>query len=228
MGPHALTSANPERSRFRFGDCELDVAAGELRRGGRAVPLRPKCFDLLLLFVSRSGELLSKELLAEEVWPDVVATDATLTRTVTELREALGDDAQNPVYIETVPRRGYRFIATVESEASQRPAFPGTPFVLISGTRHYPLAVGEHLMGRGREVTVPVLTLRASRHHARLRVTADSIEVEDLGSRNGTSVNGERIAGVVVVGPGDSIEIAGEAFVVWSESRQDAPTAGET
>ena len=85
-----------------------------LRRGDAApVALTPKQFDALALFVDRAGELLEKEALISALWPDLVVEENNLSQLVSGLRRALGDDAQGSRYIQTVPRRGFRFVAAV-------------------------------------------------------------------------------------------------------------------
>jgi DNA-binding winged helix-turn-helix (wHTH) protein len=113
---------------YRFGSFVLEPLQKRLvdaRR--RTVPLTPKAFDTLLCLVERSGELVSKQQLLERVWPHVVVEEAILARNVADLRKALGDDAAVPRFIETLPKRGYRFIAevSIESGGVAHPAMPG-------------------------------------------------------------------------------------------------------
>jgi DNA-binding winged helix-turn-helix (wHTH) protein len=82
-----------------------------LVRDGRTIPLRPKTWGVLLYLAQRPGMLVSKDELLDVVWPDVAVTPDTLTKSIGELRAALGDDAKTPTCIETVHRRGFRFIA---------------------------------------------------------------------------------------------------------------------
>ena len=98
---------------YRFGDFTLDPASFRLLDKGTLVPLSPKIIDLLLYLVARPSVLVSKEELFKALWPDVAVTDNALTQAVSELRQALGDDASSPAYVQTVSRRGYRFIAAV-------------------------------------------------------------------------------------------------------------------
>jgi DNA-binding winged helix-turn-helix (wHTH) protein/tetratricopeptide (TPR) repeat protein len=105
---------------FRFGPFTLDSSSYRLLRGGEPVPLSPKIIDLLLYLVARQSALVPKEELFKALWPDVAVTDNALTQAVSEARQALGDDPSKPTYIQTVARRGYRFIAPVESAASAR------------------------------------------------------------------------------------------------------------
>jgi DNA-binding winged helix-turn-helix (wHTH) protein/tetratricopeptide (TPR) repeat protein len=105
-----------------FGPFRLDPAAYRLVRGDRPVPLSPRAFDVLQFFATRPGALLTKTAILDAVWRDVAVTPNALTQVVSELREALGDPAASPRYIETVPRRGYRFVAAVEpAEAGVAP-----------------------------------------------------------------------------------------------------------
>jgi DNA-binding winged helix-turn-helix (wHTH) protein/tetratricopeptide (TPR) repeat protein len=99
--------------RYRFGSFAVDPASFRLLRDGDIIPLSPKIVDLLLYLVARPSTLVSKDDLFKALWPDVAVTDNALTQAVSELRQALGDDAANPVYVQTVARRGYRFIAPV-------------------------------------------------------------------------------------------------------------------
>lgn len=114
-----------QTGQFQFGDFILDVTERTLFRRGKPTYLPPRTFDTLLFLVSRSGQLVTKEELMTAIWPDVVVTDNALTRCVKEVRQALGDDARNPGFIETVPRVGYRFIAVVEEHAET--AEPSSP-----------------------------------------------------------------------------------------------------
>jgi len=98
---------------YRFGDFTLDPASFRLLDKGTLVPLSPKIIDLLLYLVARPSVLVSKEELFKALWPDVAVTGNALTQAVSELRQALGDDASSPAYVQTVSRRGYRFIAAV-------------------------------------------------------------------------------------------------------------------
>ena len=100
---------------YRFGSFFVDGTSYRLVRGAEIVPLSPKIIDLLLYLVARPSALVTKEELFAALWPDVAVTDNALTQAVSELRQALGDDPAKPRYIQTVARRGYRFIATVES-----------------------------------------------------------------------------------------------------------------
>ncbi len=102
---------------YRFGPFTLDTASFRLLRDGEPVALSPKIIDLLLYLVSRQSVLVGKDELFGALWPDVAVTDNALTQAVSELRQALGDDPSNPTYIQTVARRGYRFIASVEALA---------------------------------------------------------------------------------------------------------------
>ena len=116
---------------IRFGCFELDVQSGELRRKGKKIKLQEQPFQVLTLLLERPGEVLTREELTKRLWPDETYVDFErgLNKAVTRLRDALGDSAENPRYIETLPRRGYRFIASIESSAV--PEAKGTP---VGGT----------------------------------------------------------------------------------------------
>ena len=102
---------------YRFGPFELDARTAELRREGEPVPLQLQPARILLLLVERAGELVSREELQALVWPDrVVDYEHGLNYAIRQIRAALGDDADASVYIETLPRRGYRFAAEVERQ----------------------------------------------------------------------------------------------------------------
>src|SRR6188474_2333523 len=99
---------------YRFGPFTVDAASYRLLRANEVVPLSPKIIDLLLYLVARQSTLVSKDELFAALWPDVAVTDNALTQAVSELRQALGDDPASPKYVQTVARRGYRFISPVE------------------------------------------------------------------------------------------------------------------
>jgi DNA-binding winged helix-turn-helix (wHTH) protein/tetratricopeptide (TPR) repeat protein len=100
---------------YRFGSFTLESASYRLLKRHTVVPVSPKVIDLLLYLVARPSVLVSKEDLFRALWPDVAVTDNALTQAVSELRQALGDDPSSPKFVQTVARRGYRFIAPVEN-----------------------------------------------------------------------------------------------------------------
>ena len=118
-----MNDASPRR----FGPFLLDGRERVLRRAGQPVPLTPKAFDLLSAFVEQPGRLLTKDELLKQVWPDTFVEESNLAYHVFVLRRALGDTSGNGLYIETIPKRGYRFTAAVtpvSSVAGERPSDP--------------------------------------------------------------------------------------------------------
>ncbi len=105
----------------RFGVFELDLVAGELRKNGAKLRLQEQPFQVLVLLLERGGEVVTRDEMRQKLWPTdtFVDFDHSLNTAVNKLRETLGDSASSPRYIETLARRGYRFIAPVETEASQ-------------------------------------------------------------------------------------------------------------
>jgi adenylate cyclase len=98
---------------YCFGSYRLDPAAYRLYRGADPLELSPRGIDLLLMLAAHPGELLTKQAILDTLWRGLAVTDNALTQVISELREALGDSAAEPRFIQTVPRRGYRFIAAV-------------------------------------------------------------------------------------------------------------------
>lgn len=111
---------------FRFDEFTLDVSNRRFLRGDAPLDLNARYFDALVLLVREQGQLIGKDRFFEEVWHDVVVSDAALSQCIKEIRRLLGDDASNPRFVETVPRHGYRFIAEV-AHASVSNAKPGAP-----------------------------------------------------------------------------------------------------
>ena len=110
---------------FRFGPFRLSGAAPELYLGSEPLPLTPKALDTLLVLVSRAGEIVSREELIRDVWQDDFVEEAVLTQNVYTLRKVLGEADPDGRYIETVPRRGYRFLARVRREPAAARPTPG-------------------------------------------------------------------------------------------------------
>src|SRR5208282_5217555 len=109
------------RSRIvRFGTYEADLNTRELRKGGVRIKVYGQPFEVLAMLIERPGELVTREALLRRLWPTetFVDFDHGVNTAINRLREALGDSAENPRFIETVPRRGYRFIAPVELQAT--------------------------------------------------------------------------------------------------------------
>jgi DNA-binding winged helix-turn-helix (wHTH) protein len=98
---------------FEFGPFVLDPLAQTLVRDGREIALAPKAFAVLLILVRNAGRVVNKDEIIEEVWPDVFVEDQNVPLNIHAARKAVGDDADNPIYIATVARRGYRFVAPV-------------------------------------------------------------------------------------------------------------------
>src|SRR5215510_11935598 len=102
--------------RLRFGVFEVDLRAGELRKHGLQVRLQEQPFQVLLMLLEHSGEVVTREELQKKLWPDntFVDFDHGLNKTINKIREALNDSAESPRFVETVARRGYRFLADVK------------------------------------------------------------------------------------------------------------------
>ena len=105
--------SRPARPSYEFGPFRLDLSEQMLLRDGQPLPLTPKLFDVLRVLVQNGGHLVEKETLLKEVWPDSFVEEGALNRSVSVLRKALGESPSEQKYIETVPKRGYRFVAPV-------------------------------------------------------------------------------------------------------------------
>ncbi|MGJ3230359.1 MAG: tetratricopeptide repeat protein [Oceanicaulis sp.] len=109
---------------FTVADWTVDPARNRIERGAQSVDLEPKVMDLLVHLSARPGEVVSREALADALWPGVTVNEDALSRTIFKLRRALGDDAKAPRYVETIPKRGVRLIAAVgpvETRADTEP-----------------------------------------------------------------------------------------------------------
>src|SRR6266446_3257328 len=127
-----------------FGAFQADLEREELYQNGQRVKVQAKVFQGLLLLLSRAGEIVTREEVRRQLWPDTFLAnlDANVNTTMNKLRQVLGDTPENPVYIETIPRRGYSFITSVEfssvpglpSAESAKTALNGTSQGGVSGT----------------------------------------------------------------------------------------------
>ena len=109
-----MQPAKHPSKRLRFGVFEADPRIGELTKHGKRLPLQEQPFQLLAMLLERPGELVSREELRAKIWPQtIVDFDQGLNKAISKIRDALGDSAENPRFIETVARRGYRFLADV-------------------------------------------------------------------------------------------------------------------
>ena len=118
-----MNSVNLQASKhfYEFGPFRIDLTDRLLFRGAAAVPLTPKAFDTLLVLVEAAGRILEKDELMKRVWPDTIVEENNLTQNISALRKALGQGTDEKPYIETLPRRGYRFVAAIRERWEQIP-----------------------------------------------------------------------------------------------------------
>ena len=128
---------------YRFGTFLLDTRSYRLFREGTPIDQPPKVLDLLVLLLSRPGELVGKEQIFSSLWPDVAVTDNAITQVVSATREALGDDPAVPRFIQTVPRKGYRFIGAVDTASTDRSASSPTTATAPTGSGVLRVAVSD-------------------------------------------------------------------------------------
>lgn len=159
--------AVPQSNRrlVRFGVFELDLSAGELRKNGVKLRLQGQPFQVLTVLLERSGEVVTREELQQKLWPSdtFVDFDHSLNTAINKVREALGDSASSPRYVETLARRGYRFIAPVQREAENAVAQPAAEITAqaidTSSSRSGPepsRSVAESAVAMHPELHVPI------------------------------------------------------------------------
>jgi DNA-binding winged helix-turn-helix (wHTH) protein len=207
---------------LRFGDCLFDPESRRLFRGGSAVSLSPKAFLLLEVLLRERPRAMAKPELQEILWPDTFVVEANLANLVAELREGIGEKGQRDGYLRTVHGFGYAFSGDVVEERLAREA-PATAVALVRDGRAYPLAAGENVLGRDPSAAVVVDDTTVSRRHAIVTVNGPEVALEDLGSKNGTSVNGRTSEGKCPLIQGDAILLGSVLLTV-----RIGPVPGET
>jgi DNA-binding winged helix-turn-helix (wHTH) protein len=198
-----------------FGDFVYDEETREVRCGERALELSPKALELLGQLLKNRPRAMSKTELRDALWPTTFVGDTSLARRVNELRAALGDDARKPRMIRTVYKFGYAFIgeATNLTAGAAPPREPASVCSLVAGANEVGLADGENVIGRDPGCTVRITSPRVSRHHARILVDGTQATLEDLGSKNGTYLEGRAIDGPKALADGDEISVGAAVFV---------------
>jgi DNA-binding winged helix-turn-helix (wHTH) protein len=202
--PDSNTTARPPGS-FTAGEWLVVPDLNRLSKDRESVQIELKLMEVLVHLAGRAGELVSKRELIDAVWQVEIISDGTLTRAIALLRKALGDDARNPRFIETIPKRGYRFIAPVEILDETRSIC--LRFKLETPDGEISLAEGENLIGRDPKARIRVDIGGVSRRHARIVVDGADVSLVDLRSKNGTYLRGRRVQKPTRLVHGDEIRI---------------------
>jgi len=214
--------------RIRFRGCVFDSDTHEVVRGGHALPLGPKAFQMLEILIRERPKAVSKRQLRTELWPGTFVTEANLPNLVAELRSTLGDHARHSRIIRTVRGFGYAFSAPAQAATSSAlsPA-EGPIYRLIWGNREIALVPGENLIGRAADSVLFIDHSSVSRRHARILVNPSGAVLEDLGSKNGTLLRGKRITRAERLSDKDPIEIgpASMAFRIFKHTESTASTS---
>jgi DNA-binding winged helix-turn-helix (wHTH) protein len=209
---------------YRFNDFVMDVRTRRLLRGDQEAHLSPKAFDLLTILIENRTRAMSKADLQQKLWPSTYVLETNLAGLIAEIRHVLQDQADDPIYIRTVHRFGYWFIGAV-SEPPVAANAPSTHirYWLVWETRQIPLGPGDNVVGRAPDAAVWIDAPGVSRHHARICLDGSAATVEDLGSKNGTYLRGERVTAPSRLADGDQIRL-GSVIVTF----RIPPPAGST
>jgi DNA-binding winged helix-turn-helix (wHTH) protein len=212
---------------FRFGNLTLDTESRALTRDGRPIAISPKAFKLLQVLLEERPRAIPKAELHRRLWPDTVVSEVNLPTLIAEIRQAIGDGARAPEFIRTVYGYGYAFCGNaVAMSRDGRLAVPSDQvFRLLWGQREVALSEGENILGRGTDSLVWIDAQSVSRRHARLVIAAGLATLEDLGSKNGTFVNGIRLSAPVALRDGDEVRVGS---VPMTLRVQEKPGATET
>jgi DNA-binding winged helix-turn-helix (wHTH) protein len=212
---------------FRLGDWIVRPSLNRIEREAEVVHLEPKVMDLLVYLARHAGTVVPKAQLIDDVWRTEFIAESALTRAIGELRRALGERAREPDYLETITKRGYRVIATVEYLGEALPAVHdeeiAIPCAVMLGEREILLGPGDNVIGRATDVAVRIDSTAVSRHHARITVGRDQAKLEDLGSKNGTRIWGREVDGPTPLCDGDRIAV-GETLLIFRLLPSLAPT----
>ncbi len=203
--------------RLKFGDFVFDRDTRELIRSGQSLSISPKAFALLDLLIECRPKAASKADIRSRLWPDVHVSDANIANLVLELRSAMADDARGPRVIRTVARFGYAFIAPVVPERSRvgmELRARGVVYRLVWGRREIALDPGDNLIGRDSGAIVWIDDESVSRRHARISIGQEGASIEDLGSKNGTYVGGDRIRGPARLNDRDVVKVGPAALTL--------------
>ena len=210
----------------RFGRCILDTTSRELLRDGNPVRLTGKAYRLLEVLLEKRPAALSKDQLHDLVWPGVFVSEANLTSLITEIRKAIGDDAQEGAFVRTCYGFGYAFSGEVEDlappPASKKRA--AGRHRLIWGRKEITLDEGENILGRGPESIEWIDRDTVSRRHARIVIGGDTATIEDLGSKNGTYLRGRLLETAAPLSDGDEIKL-GSVPLTFRVIREAGSTA---
>jgi len=191
----------------QFDDYELDSETRLLLKAGAPVALTPKAFQLLELLIRRRPAIVSKTDILRTLWPETYVSEGNVSNLVSEIRETIEDVARKPRFVRTAHGAGYAFCGDVVERSGGPPREIQGPTVcaLVGETGTFPFPEGEHVIGRGEDCGLILSSPVVSRHHARLSVSRADAAIEDLRSRNGTFVRGERIATPVPLQDDDQV-----------------------
>jgi DNA-binding winged helix-turn-helix (wHTH) protein len=190
--------------RLQFDNLGFDADCRQVWLRGEDVALSPKAFALLALLIEQRPRAVSKADIHKHLWPGTFVADSSLPSLVSEVREAIGDRRRRPGFVRTLHGFGYAFQGDPAAVAAA-PCLP-TAWLLGEDTR-MALAPGENVLGRSGDGVIVVKSATVSRRHARIVLDATCGTVEDLGSKNGTFVNEQRVSGPTPVVNGDRIRI---------------------
>jgi len=200
--------------RVLTGPFVVDLDGRQLLRDGQPVHLTPKAYHLVTLLLDAAPRALSKDELQQSLWPSTFVDEANLSVLVAELRAALGDEARHPSYIRTVHGFGYAFCGPVERDSGEVQTGPPSGWLLVSEDEQLRLARGTSRVGRDPACEVVLDSASVSRRHARIVVGDGPPRVEDLGSKNGTWVNGRRIDSAAALHDGDEVRFGAVKWLV--------------
>jgi DNA-binding winged helix-turn-helix (wHTH) protein len=194
--------------RVTFGKFALDLDSRQLLGRSGEIHLVPKAFELLKVLIENRPKALAKRELQEHLWPDTFVAESNLAILVSDLRSAIGDSARRPRFIRTLHGFGYSFIAdAVEiGDLALRESNRSLCWV-VWHRRQFRLGHGENVIGRDPSAAVMVDFPSVSRRHAQILVGDSSATLQDLGSKNGTLLRGERVTGASRLQDGDKIQV---------------------